>query len=153
LIQITLSKSADKSLRIQLLTILHERAEKEVFHADTFRQRNMNYAFVIFAGLIATELRLQDQMPRYILSTTLTILMVIFAIWDRRWHKISHGWRTTDEASCKNLAKLAENFDQNISYATYIQKGEENAEWLSWQPILFYILIAASIASFLNIWK
>jgi hypothetical protein len=146
--EITLDKSVDKSLRIQVLTMLYEKAEGKVFHADTFRQRNMNYALVIFAGLIAAELRLGDQVPHYILSATLTILMVIFAIWDRRWHKNKHGWDATSKACYDKLAKLANNSDRDVKFATYEKKGEETAEWGSWQPIVFYFLVVASVASF-----
>ena len=146
--KITLSKSADKSLRIQVITILHEKSEGKVFHADTFRQRNMNYALVIFAGLIAAEIKLGNEIPHYILSSTLTILMVIFAIWDRRWHMIKHGWDATAAAAYDNLAKLANNPEQDLTFFTFEKKGEKTAEWNSWQPIVFYFLVVASGASF-----
>jgi hypothetical protein len=146
--EITLNRLADTSLRIQVLTMLHEKAEGKVLHADTFRQRNMNYALVIFAGLVAAELRIENQMPHYLLSATLTILMVIFAIWDRRWHMTAHGWRATAGACYSNLAKLVNNPDQDLTFSTYERKGEKKAEWHSWQPVVFYFLIVASVVSF-----
>jgi hypothetical protein len=146
--EITLSKSADKSVRIQVLTMLYEKAEGKVFHADTFRQRNMNYALAIFAGLIAAELKLGNQVPHYILSATLTILMTIFTVWDRRWHKTKHGWDATSRACYRNLAKLTNNSEQDVTFATYEAKGEGTAELGSWQPIVFYFLVVASVASF-----
>ncbi len=148
MLEITLYKSADKSDRIQVLTMLHEKAEGKVFHADTFRQRNMNYALAIFAGLIAVQLRLENQVPHYVLSATLTILMIIFAIWDRRWHKISHGWSATSKACFRNLANLVNNPDLDLTFVTYEAKGEGKAEWRSWQPIVFYFLVVASVASY-----
>jgi len=146
--EITLLKSADKSDRIQVLTMLHEKAERNVFHADTFRQRNMNYALVIFAGIIAAEVRLKNQVPHYVLSATLTILMIIFAIWDRRWHKISHGWRATGKACFRNLAELVNNPANNLTFLAYVPGGKGKAEWCSWQPIVFYFLVVASVASY-----
>jgi hypothetical protein len=146
--EITLFKTADKSHRIQILTMLYEKAESKVTHADTFRQRNMNYAIVIFAGLIAAEVKLGNEIPHHILSSTLTILMIIFAIWDRRWHKVKHGWDATATTCYSNLAKLTDNPDQDLTYSTYEVSGEATAEWGSWQPIVFYFLILASVSSF-----
>jgi hypothetical protein len=147
--EITLHKSADKADRIHVLTILHEKAEGRVFHSDTYRQRNMNYALVVFAGLIAAQLKLENQMPHYVLSATLTILMTIFAIWDRRWHKFSHGWNATGSACFRKLAELVNSSGkEDLTFLTYEAKGEGKAQRLSWQPIVYYFLVAASVASF-----
>jgi hypothetical protein len=147
-LEVTLLGSADKSDRFQVLTMMQKKTQERVLHADTFRQRNMNYALVIFAGLIAAELKLENQVPHLVLSSTLTILMMIFAIWDRRWHKISHGWNATGKAGFRKLADLVNNPDLNITFLTYEAEGEGRAELFSWQPILLYFLVAASVASF-----
>ena len=146
--EITLARTADKSQRIQVLTMLYDKAEGKVLHADTFRQRNMNYAFVIFAGLVAGGIKLGNEVPHHILSATLTILMVIFAVWDRRWHKTKHGWDATSKTCYDSLVKLVNNPDQDLTLSTYKIKGEATAEWRSWQPIVFYFLVVASVASF-----
>lgn len=144
----TLNESADKTLRIQLLTMLHDKAEGKVFHADTFRQRNMNYALVIFAGLVAAETKIGTQLPHYVLSTILVLLMVIFATWDRRWHKTKHGWDATAKGCYAKLVDLVNTPDRKTGFNTYDAQGESTAEWFSWQPVVFYFLVFASIASF-----
>jgi hypothetical protein len=143
-----LVKTADLKQRIDILTMLHEKAESRVLHSDTFRQRNMNYALVIFAGLVAAEIKLEKELPHYIISTILTTLMVIFAVWDRRWHRTKHGWEATSKSSYENLLKLVNDNNQNIEYETYEVAEEKTAEKTSWQPIVFYFLVGASISSY-----
>ena len=82
---ITLKPTANLDKRVEVLTLLFEKAESKVTHADTYRQRNMNYSLVIFAGLIALGVKLSEYTAQSIVSATLLILMVIFCLWDRRW--------------------------------------------------------------------
>jgi hypothetical protein len=49
-IEFTLDENTDIAKRIDILKMLHKKAEEKVIHADKFRQTNMNYALVIFAG-------------------------------------------------------------------------------------------------------
>ena len=150
---VTLDKTANMEKRITIITMLHDEAESRVLHCDTFRQRNMNYALAIFAGLIAVEIKIENVMPHYVISTILTILMIIFTVWDRRWHRTKHGWEATSLSSYKNLAKLVNGFDDPLTYNTYEAEAEETAEWPSLQPIVFYFLIVASIVAFCVIGK
>lgn len=89
--KMTLLRTADRQQGIAILKILHDKSENKVLHSDMFRQRNMNYALVIFAGLVAAAIRLDRELPHYIIPTILTTLMVIFTVWDRRWHRNKHG--------------------------------------------------------------
>lgn len=146
--EIKLTKVADLEKRIQILTLLFNKAEAKVTHADTFRQRNMNYALAVFAGLIAIRLKLQGIGAQYILSVTLLILSGIFCIWDRKWHKTKHGWDSTSRNCYEKLVTLVNNPDQDVLFLRYDSAGEHTTEWTSWQPIVFYFLVLGSIASF-----
>jgi hypothetical protein len=145
---ITLVKSAPLEQRIDTLKLLYQKAEEKVIHADTFRQRNLNYALVIFAGLIAAGVKISSTVAPYIISITLIIVMVIFCGWDRRWHQIKHGWDHTGKECYLLIVELINNPIQDVSIPSYISAAESDAEWFSWQPIIFYFLILASIASF-----
>jgi hypothetical protein len=146
--QVVFRAAADASLRIQILTLLRDKAEEKVFHSDEFRQRNMNYALAIFAGIMAVEMKLGSELPHFVLSTILTSLMVIFTIWDRRWHKTKHGWDATSKATYKQIVCLSNDPNQEITVSTYVAEGERTTEWTSLQPIVFYFLVVASISSF-----
>ena len=145
---IDLVKTAKLEQRIDILKILYQKAEGKILHADTFRQRNLNFALVIFAGLIATGVKVGAILAPYIISLTLTIVMFIFCFWDRKWHRTKHGWDRTGRECYLSIVKLINNPKQDISVQTYISAAEKEAEWKSWQPIVFYFLFVASIASY-----
>ena len=147
--EITLKASSTNiNQRIDLLTLLHDRAVEKVNHSDTFRQRNMNYALAIFAALVAVGVRLDGWLSHAIVSGTLFSLMVIFCVWDRRWHKTKHGWDHSSYEFYKKLRDIINDPNQDVSYQLYYVEGEPKAEWFSLQPIVFYFLIAASVVSF-----
>jgi hypothetical protein len=134
--------------RIDILKLLHRKAEEKVNHLDMYRQRNMNYALVIFAGFSAVGIKLQSHLSQGIVSVTLLALMVIFCIWDRRWHGYRHGWDYSSRVFYERLCAITNEPNNDISYKLYYAEGEVKAEWSSLQPIVFYFLITASVASF-----
>jgi len=146
---ITLKASVDINRRIETLTLLFNKAEAKVNHADMYRQRNMNYCLVIFAGLIALGVNLNEYIAQVIISSTLLVFMLIFCIWDRRWHKVKHGWQGTAVTAYRNICNLTNNNDVEISFYLYEVDYEAKAEFDSWQPIVYYTLLASSLLSFL----
>ena len=146
--EITLYGSSDPGRRIDLLTLLYNKAEAKVTHADTFRQRNMNYALVIFAGLIALGGKVEGTLPQIVVSITLFVLMLIFCVWDRRWHRTKHGWEYSGKLIYQKLSEVINDSAGDVTFPLYDKKGEETAEWFSLQPVVFYFLIAASLVSF-----
>jgi hypothetical protein len=146
--EIILDKTALFESRMKTLELLYRKAEDKVTHSDTFRQRNMNYALVIFAGFVATNVKMNNILAPYLLSSILTVIMIIFAVWDRKWHRTKHGWDGTSRECYSKIVELTNDPDRDIKFQTYDAIAEGTAEWLSWQPIVFYILILASIGSF-----
>lgn len=142
-------KAKPKSKREVLVLKYHE-AKAKVTHADTFRQRNMNYALIIFAGVYSLGFKYSESNNSIILSILLTTLMIIFCAWDRRWHKHKHGWSACAKNCYDNLVDLTNNESQEIKYLNFIsgKKGSDSAEWTSFQPIVFYFLIVGAAASF-----
>jgi hypothetical protein len=146
---VILKSSKDPEKRIEILTLLFEKAESKVTHADMYRQRNMNYSLVIFAGLVALGIKLPQQyLAQCFVSATLLILMLIFCIWDRRWHRIKHGWQGTAKEAYCNICELSNNPEQEIVIPLYKADSERKAEYFSWQPIVFYFLVVGSALSF-----
>ncbi len=143
-------KSSNENLehRIELLTLLFNKAEEKVKHADTFRQKNMNYSLVTFGALITLGLKFNDINYRLIISGTLFVLMVIFCLWDRRWHKTKHGWDYSGQVYYQKMEELVNDPTKDISFKSYYEEGEKTAERFKFQPSVFYFLIVASVISF-----
>ena len=145
---ITLKGTSDLGHRIELLRMLYDKAVEKVNHSDMFRQRNMNYSLVIFGALMTVGIKLDDLLSRAIVSGTLLALTIIFCLWDRRWHKTKHGWDRSSRMYHTKLEELVNNPTNDTVYRRYYEDGEKSAEWFSFQPIVFYFLIVASIVSF-----
>ncbi|MFO0945647.1 MAG: hypothetical protein U1D30_06845 [Planctomycetota bacterium] len=141
----TLKKDADIGRRLDALKLVFDACVSKVMHCDKFRQQNMNYALALFAGLMAFRTKLDAP---WVISLTLFVLMIIFCVWDRRWHRTKHGWDSAANKCYTALVELTNNPDQDVTYCRYDTAAEADAEWTSWQPIVFYLLVAASAASF-----
>ena len=146
--EITLKGSSDLGRRIELLSMLFSKAEEKVKHSDMFRQRNMNYSLVIFGALMALGIKLDPFLSRGIVSGTLFVLMVIFCLWDRRWHKTKHGWDYSSRIYYQKMQEMVNDPTQDISFKLYYSEGERTAERFRFQPLVFYFLIVASVISF-----
>jgi hypothetical protein len=62
---------------------------------------------------------------------------------------IKHGWDSTSKICYEKLAALANDPDQDVVFPRFDIAGEQTAELGSWQPIVFYLLVLGSIASFI----
>lgn len=144
---ITLKGSSDVRQRIDLLLLLQKKADDKVVHADTFRQTNMNYALAIFGAVIALDAKLGIHASQKIIWGTVAMLMLMFCIWDRRWHRTKHGWEYSSRIYYHLLQTIVNAPSADVAYKLYYPQGESGAEWLSFQPIVFYILVAASVVS------
>jgi hypothetical protein len=147
--EITLLGSSDVEYRINLLSTLLDQAEDKVNHIDDSRQRNLNYALAIFAGLIGLGIGLDDFAYRLYISITLFIVMGIFCLWDRRLHKISHGWQSTASTFCRGIGEVINKPGQDTTFPRYRTDAEKRAEWFSFQPMIFYALVLGGLATFL----
>jgi hypothetical protein len=71
----------------------HVAASKQ--HVDGVRQRNVTIALAIFAALFTFGLRSSAVTNAFLSSCALTVLMLMFAATDRKYHLLSHGYRET----------------------------------------------------------
>jgi hypothetical protein len=135
--------------RIDFLTDLFEKAESRILHSDSFRQRNMNFALAIFAGLFAVGVKTEGLFLHITLSVSLFLLMLSFTIWDRKWHKTKHGWQESRDEFRTKLIELINKPDIDTLFFPYYKDGEKTAEKDSWQSIIFYCLTVGAVLSFL----
>ena len=147
---LTLSGGSDRNAhRVSVLTALLSNAESKVNHIDELRQKNMNVALLIFAGLFGFALRFADQSTASYTAFPLACLMLIFCLLDRRLHKISHGWQGTGKRIALALAEAINDPLKDVSFPRYYSPAEGTAQWFSLQPTLYYLLVAGGALSWL----
>ena len=144
---IKLNRNSDFQTKIEFLQNLYKNAESRILHSDMFRQRNLNFSLVVFAGLIALGLKTNGILTHIIITVILTLLMITFTIWDRKWHKTKHGWQKSRDIFQIKLVDLINKPQDDIILESYYKEGEKNAETGSWQCILFYNLTISSLLS------
>jgi len=145
-VELSLNGSDDRSYTF-LLTLLNN-AEKKINHLDDLRQKIINYALIVFAGLFGFGMTLSHEYNKSYISISLTVLMVIFCLLDQRFHKMSHGWQETKKILIHKISKTINEPTKNITFPRYSVKGERTVELFSLQSIIFYLLIAGGVMSF-----
>jgi len=131
--------------RIGFLTLLFNVADhREEVIAD-LRYRNLNYALLIFGGLIAIRLRYQTVSSYSLLSSlALLLIVVVFCLLDRRYHLFIHGWRRTAKTLAGCLCEMINNPIKDKEVKRYYKEGESEAELLHLQPLIYYLLIGGA---------
>jgi hypothetical protein len=145
---ITLIGSKNIEHRVKFLSELLSQSEEKINHIDKSRQTNLNYALLIFAGLFGLGVGLNNIVYKLAISTVIALLMCIFCFWDRRLHKVSHGWQSTNKTYCEKSVDVINNPTKDITFPRYRTDSEKNAEWFSFQPIIFYALVLGGLLSF-----
>ena len=142
------NREAIKDERIKFQSLLFSKYIEKINHVDELRQRNMNYALIIFSGLFAIGLKLNKIDPEIILSSILTLVMIIFCLLDRRLHKISHQYQSLCDMHYANVCSLLNNSNKKLKYKKWDKSWRKPAQWFALQPLIFYSLIIGGILSF-----
>ena len=148
-LSITLVGSKDVEHRLKFLSELLKESEDKINHIDKSRQTNMNYALLIFAGLFGIGVGLDYIVYKLAISTAIVLLMCIFCLWDRRLHKISHGWQSSNKTYCEMSAALINSPTKEISFPRYRKDSEKKAEYFSFQPVIFYVLVLGGLLTYI----
>jgi len=134
--------------RIGFLTLLFNVADRREEMIADLRYRNLNYALLIFGGLIAIRLRYQTVSSYSLLSSVaLLLIMVVFCLLDRRYHLFIHGWRRTAKILAGRLCEMINNPIKDKEVKRYYKEGESGAELLHLQPLIYYLLIGGAAIS------
>lgn len=144
---ITLKGTADFSSRIQLLRDLHDSTAEKVNRTDSIRQNNLVLATAVFAGLMSFALTLHNWSSQCVVSAALFVLMTILCLWDRRWHKTKHGWDETRKTAYAMMAQLINSPTDDVTFPRYDSDGENDAQWGSLLPMIYYLMILGATAS------
>lgn len=145
--KITLSQKSDLQDRIALLKAFFDQSDVSVKHVTNWRQRNMNVALVVFFGLLSFGIKQEELSYQLYSSISIIAISSIFTFWDRNLHKQSHVLLATRDSFGELMAQIINNPDENLSFYRYRFECEKEAEWISFQPVVYYLLILSGILS------
>lgn len=131
--------------RVNLLTALFDRADLKGNHISELRQKNLNYALIIFAGLFTFTMKFPSKLYSVFISAALLGIMIVFCLLDRRYHKFIHGWRKTKTMFMEKVADVINEPRKEVSFVRYLKEEEKTAEFRSLQPIIFYCLVFSGL--------
>ncbi len=135
--------------RIGLLTSLLHQAEQKITHISELRQRNLNYALVIFAALFTFIMKFPAELYSAFIAAVLLSIMTVFCMLDRRLHKYIHGWGKTRTEFMVRINAIINDPKADVTYQRYWPEGEKRAELFSLQPTIFYFLVFGGLVHFL----
>lgn len=148
--EITLLGKSDTKCKFEFLHDLFDQSDKSLKHVSHRRQINMNYALVIFLGLLGFGLKDDELIIKLFSSISIIIIMSIFCFWDRRLHKSSHVLLATRDTFGILISQMINNPGQDITFSRYRDDSGKEAEWFSFQPIIYYLLILCGFLSALG---
>jgi uncharacterized membrane protein len=135
----------DHESRIGMLTTMLNNAEAKMNHIDGLRQTNMNIALVIFAGMCGFAFQTASPSFRQASFIALALVILIFCLLDRRFHRFQHGWRMTRRQMVLALAEAISKPKDDVTVDRYYPEGEDRAEVFALQPVLYYLLTAGAL--------
>ena len=148
----TLKGSVEKEnieRRISYLKLLFNNAANKEIHVTEIRQRNLNYALIIFAGLFSISWTLPLKTYSLSISFTLFLIMLVFCLIDRKYHKFIHGWRKSRKIFNDKINEIINNPTIEVSFPRYAKEAENEAEIFGLHPIISYLLVMGGLIRFL----
>lgn len=140
-------ESLETEQKLKILTEIYNKSEETVMHFDNLRQRNLNLALIIFAGLFGLGIKVDIKEYQFILSIAITFLMIIFFIIDYKFHKRTHGFRGAANKLIKNMSEI-ENMTE-VKFQNYDNNYANKAELNSLHSIIYYALILGGLLTLL----
>jgi uncharacterized membrane protein len=142
-----INKSNNTNLinRLDFISLLYKTSVEKSNFLGEYRQKTFNFALVIFAALFTVILKDISINITIFSSLSLFLIMIILCLLDRRFHKKSHAWLETEKILSGVICEMINNPNMDISFMRYYKYGEKKAEIKSLQPIIYYMLIIASL--------
>lgn len=135
--------------RIELLKSLMLLSEQKMTHISELRQRNLNYALVIFAALFTLTMKFPAELYSAFVAAVLLGIMIVFCMLDLRLHKFIHGWGRTKTEFMERVSDIINDPEADVTYQRYWPDGERTAELFALQPTIFYFLVFGGLVHLL----
>jgi len=144
--KITLPTSLQPEEKLRIISEVYRQIEAMIMHFDSLRQRNLNFALIIFAGLFGLGAKVAGTINLLFISVPLTILMIIFLLIDRKFHEYSHGFQGSSYTLIHKMSEIRNAGD--LVFEKYDYDFAKKAEWTSLQCIIYFSLIVGGIIAY-----
>jgi len=144
--KVTLPACLDTEKKLAIVSKVYEEAKEMIMHLDILRMRNLNFALIIFAGLFGLGLNIKGDTSRLLISCSITALMFVSLLIDRKLHIYNHGY----QGSTYNLLhKMSEIRDKTeLIFEKYDYDYAKEAKWKSQQTIIHVCLTIGGVISY-----
>lgn len=137
---IILKVSGNITEKVTFVQNLYEKAHDKINHFDRLRQQFLNYALLVFSGLLAFIMKTDNPPMQVVGCVGIVVLMVIFRYLDHRYHTSTHGFASSMTIFSQVIAHLLENSNDDVSFLQYHTPGEKTVQRWSLQTRIYFIL-------------
>lgn len=137
-------------IKIEFIKQLIDNTVSRSISISQIRQRNLNFALLVFGALITFTYSSLGEDLLIPISIFLPIVSIAFWLTDHRHHKYIHGWAETQKLLEQSIKDLL-NKDHKIIVPRYSKIGEYSAERCIGQPLVFLLLFIGSLINFINV--
>lgn len=146
---IELKGNSSQENRISFITTLLNNAESKVNHFDGIRQRNLVVALAVFSGLSSLIVKASSNLIAIFISISLSTVMWMFFVLDRRFRLYSHGWQKTRKNMISSIKVIINDPNKDVTFPMYDASGEKEHRFRSVISILYIVLFAGSLLSYM----
>lgn len=146
---IELKGNSSQENRISFITNLLNNAESKINHFDGIRQRNLVVALAVFSGLSSLIIKASNELIAIFISFSLSIVMGMFFVLDRRFRSYSHGWQKTMKNMIFSINVIINDPKKDVTFPMYDVSGEKERRFRSIISILYIILFAGGLLSYM----
>ena len=140
-----LKPSGNVSDKVAFIQKLYDKTDDKINHLDRLRQQLLNFAILIFSGLLVFVTRSQNALAQTIACLGVAGLMTVFRHLDQRYHKFTHGYRGSMFVFSQAIAYLLDDPDQELELYQYCTEAEKNVEWWALQTKVYLALAGVTV--------
>jgi hypothetical protein len=141
---IVLKGTAKIEGKIAFVQNLYDKAHDKINHFDRLRQQLLNYAIIVFSGLLAFIMNTDSALMQVAGCMGIVIVMLVFRHLDHRYHTSTHGFGASMIIFTQVMAYLLNHPNHDVNFLQYHTPGEDTTQKWSLQARIYVILAASA---------
>ena len=147
--EITLNQNVNNRDRLDYLFTLLNNAEKREDFLHERRDKNFQFALIIFAVVSGFSQQLAVTIKTYSIFGFLVVVMISALMYEIHLHRFACAWRKTYRNHRKTISKTLNTPGAPITFKTFEYQALDEAltlkSWFSMRRIVYYLLILLSV--------